>query len=607
MKNAQKQEIEQKKTQEEQVTNPRKPRKHKRHKYYAAKTLRGDDEIIFAAFDTETEGLGGKLLMIQWGIWGKVDYATGPDMVARFFDVLLDHPAPIIWYAHFAQYDWRYLMDYIIIHELDVEIGMRTDNDIYEIRIKRDDGKTCIMRDSFALWNSSLEKLAESFCPEIPKLKIDIQNFDPQNPEHITYAKRDVEILLKGLPRLDQKIHEHFGVHVNATTASTALKAWQRTLGADQVYDATEYGERELFIREAYYGGLVFLTDTATHHDCLTFDINSSYPYVMCEYGVPYGREMESHDYCESIPGIYRVRVKTPESLIVPILPARNEKGAMRWYRGIFDTVVTNRELIFAANHGYEILEVYEGICWEEMVYPFNALVEKCKSLRKQYKGQPEELLAKLMQNSLYGKFGSRRERREMYAAHAMADGDFADAAPYDESGDWYIKKALDITGRTLPAWAVFITAHARLRLLQAIYSVGVENVIYGDTDSITIKRGHEDTIDTGNEYGQFKLEKEWSEFRAIAPKVYSGILKDGTRKGAAKGLPRKNLTEKHWKELLEDGTTSASVLSLDSLRVSIKNGVRPARTLTRASSTLENSQNYEVLTSNKIALKVAS
>jgi DNA polymerase elongation subunit (family B) len=599
MKNAQKLAPVQNKT--------RKEGKSKRKKYYAAKTLRDDDEIIFAAFDTETEGLGGRLLMVQWGIFGKVDYATGPDMVARFFEVFLNYPSPVIWYGHFAQYDWRYLLDYVIEHALDVEIGMRTDNDIYEIRIKREDGQTCIMRDSFALWNSSLEKLAESFCPEIPKLKIEIDKFDPTDPAHIAYAKRDVEILMTGLPRLDQKINAHFGVHINATAASTALKAWQRTLDDAEIYDASEYGERELFVREAYYGGLVFLTDTAPHYDCLTFDINSSYPYVMCEYGVPYGREMESRDYCESIPGIYRVRVKAPDDLIVPILPARNEAGAMRWYRGTFDTVVTNRELIFAANHGYEILEVFEGICWEEMVFPFNALVEKCKTLRKQYRGQPEEMLAKLMQNSLYGKFGSRRERRKMFAAHSADDEDLDGAVPYDDAGAWYVKKEIDLNGRTLPAWAVFITAHARLRLLQAVYSVGVENVIYGDTDSITIKRGHGGALDVGGEYGQFKLEKEWAEFRAIAPKVYAGILRDGTRKGAAKGLPRKNLTAEHWRELLEDGATSASVLSLDSLRVSLKNGVRPARTLTRISSTLENSQNYETLTDNKIALKFAS
>lgn len=586
----------------------------KRPKYYGAKTLRGDDDIIFAGWDVETAGLGGDLLMVQWGIFGEIFTDSTPNMVQNFFDAIMQYPAPVVWFAHFAQYDWRYMMDYIIENELDVEIGMRTDNDVYEIRIKRPDGEKIIMRDSYALWNSSLEKLADSFCPEIPKLKIDIANFDSTNPEHIEYAKRDVQILLTGLPRLNQKIYEHFGVNVNATTASTSLKAWQKTLNEGEIYDASQLDEKEIFIRQAYYGGIVFLTDTARHADCRTYDINSSYPSVMCDLGVPYGRESYSTNYCDEIPGIYRCRVRAPANLRVPILPARNKKGHMRWYAGEFETCVTNRELIFAAANGYEILEIYEGIVWEKMIFPFNGFVDKCKKLRAEFTRwledgmrieDAEALLAKLLQNALYGKFGSRRERRKMMAAHSMGEDDFIGAIPYDENGNWYVKTDPDDTGRTLPVWAAFITAHARLRLLQAVYSVGVENVIYGDTDSITILAGSENGLNIGNEYGQFKLEKEWAEFRAIAPKVYSGILLNGQRKGAAKGLPKKNLTDTHWQQLLEDGETNASVLSLNSLRVTLKNGVKPAVLLMRKSSTLNNSQNYERLQNDQIALKM--
>lgn len=556
--------------------------------------------------------------MIQWGTpFEGIVTDSSENMIENFFSTILKYPSPCVWYAHFAQYDWRYFMDYIIEQELEVNIGMRTDNDVYEITITNAEGNKVVMRDSYAMWPSKLEALAKSFCPEIPKLEFDFESikFDPTNPEHVKYARRDVQILLTGLPRLNQKIHEHFGVNINATTASTALKAWQKTLKEGEYYDASQLDEREIFIRSAYYGGIVFLTNTKRHADCETFDINSSYPFAMCRYGVPYGRESLSTDYCEAVPGIYTVTVRAPANLKVPILPARNSKGHMRWFSGEFKTTVTNHELIFAAQHGYEILKVHEGIVWEKTVYPFNPLIEKCKSMRAEFvewdeTGKridlPEAILAKLMQNSLYGKFGSRRERRKMMAAHMMTEEDYEGAIPYDTDGHWYVKRDPDDTGRTLPAWAVFITAHARLRLLQAAYSVGVENVVYGDTDSITVRAGASNNkIDIGNEYGQFKLEKEWKEFRAIAPKVYSGILQDGKRKGAAKGLPKKNLTDQHWKDLLEDGKTQASVLSLNSLRVTLKNGVKPAVLLMRNSSTLNNSQNYENLQDGEISLKM--
>lgn len=577
--------------------------KSKRKKYYASSQVK-DDDIIVAAFDVETRGLGGELLSIQHGVYGRIEFDCSDNKVDNFYKRLFMNPWPVVWFAHNAQYDWRYLMDYLLDHQLDFEISMRTDNDIYEIQIKKN-GQKYVMRDSFALWGFSLEKLANSFCPEIPKMKIDIENFDVRNKEHVEYAKRDIQILLTGLPRLNTMLKEHFDVKPNATVAGTSLKGWQRTLSETATYNCSKFDEQELFVRQAYYGGLVFLTDTNLHYDCESYDINSSYPAVMCKYGVPYGRVVTSSDYMDDRPGIYHCVVKAPENLRVPIIPARDGRGSMRWYRGTFETVCTNRELVFAANNGYEVLEIVEGVVYEEIVFPFNNYIEKCKAIRKQFKSLPEEQVAKLMQNSLYGKFGSRRERRRVFAAQNSTEEELLDALPIDEDGKWYTKIEIDDGMRTLPQWAVFITAHARLRLLQAIYSVGVENVLYGDTDSITVKRGFADRIEIGSEYGQFKLEKTWKEFRAVAPKVYAGILSSGERIGAAKGLPRKNLNEGHWKELLEDGSTSAQALSLNSLRVSLKNGVKPAEILLRKSSTLANSINYEVLTDGKTRLKI--
>ena len=572
--------------------------------YYAAKTLRQEEEPVVCAIDTETAGLGGELLMCQWGLFDEVFVATGPGMVEKMFETVLQYPKPCIWYSHFAQYDWRYFLEYLTQTGLPIQIGMRTDTDIYEIRIENQDGDTVVLRDSFALWNSKLEKLAETFCPEFPKLDIDIEHFDPSNPDHIAYAKRDIEILLVGLPRLFDLIEKNFGVVAGATTAGTALKAWQKSLDFELIFDASVYGPKELFVREAYYGGLVFLTDTNKHENCVTFDLNSSYPYAMVKDGVPYGRTSSTDEYVDDKPGIYRCRVRAPDNLIVAILPARDNNGSMRWFKGEFETVVTNVELEFAKRHGYEVLEVYEGLTFEKMVYPFDDFVEHCKFLRKEYKNQPTEMVAKLMQNSLYGKFGSRRERLRMMQSESMTEEDKIDAKPYDDEGEWYTKKELDEDMRCLPQWAVFITAHARIRLLTAVYSIGPENVLYGDTDSITVKGGIEYEIDTGGEYGQWKLEKEWKHFRAIAPKVYSGLLQSGKWMGAAKGLPRKGITDRHWQELLEDGSSQATAISLDSLRVAMKKGLKPARQLIRKSSNLDNSSNFIALPDGSVSLK---
>ena len=584
--------------------------------YYAKKALHSDDDIIICAGDVETEGLGGKLLMIQWGMWGHVKTATGPNMLDEFFNDMLEFPKPAIWFFHFAQYDWRYFLDYFIEHELQVEIGMRTENDIYEIRVRRTESdQWSIMRDSWALWSHKLASLAESFCPELPKLNIEIENFDPTNPEHVEYAKRDVQILLIGLPRLFDMVKENFGINPSGTAAGTALKAWQYTLPKNEIINASEWGIEEAFIRQGYYGGLVFLTSNIAHQNCVTYDRNSSYPASMLEYGVPKGEPHYTNDFEDGYPGFYRVRVSAPDNLIVPILPARNDKGSMRWYRGTFETNVSMQELKFAVEHGYVVQELFEGYFFDDVIFPFEDFISHCKMIRKAFKDKTEEQVAKLMQNSLYGKFGSRRERLRLLNILTCDGDELIGAEPFDDAGKWYVKKELDEDMRCLPQWAAFITANARLSLLKQVYTIGPENVIYGDTDSITIKRGpHELLVDSGKEYGQWKLEKEWEVFRAIAPKVYSGILaadvgkyKAGEYLGAAKGLPRKGIEQKHLRDLLENGETQAQALSLASLKVAMKKGVLPAHTLLRHSSTLTNSMNFDADELGNVRVKYAN
>ena len=531
-------------------------------------------------------------------------------MIEQFISKICEYPEPYIHYAHHAQYDWRHILPWIVEHEVPCEICMRTETDIYEVRLNIGPVQV-IMRDSMAFWNSSLKKLAEAFCPEMPKgdLDFDKETFDPDNPVHESYARRDAAILAVALPRLNVRMQKHFGVSIAPTTAGTAVRAWQESLGDDEIYECSKNDDLEHFSREAYYGGLVFLTRNDKIGDgsevvAETFDINSSYPAQMLKYGVPHGRTMPSRNYMSPKMGIFRVRVRTPENIIVPILPRRNERGAMTWSRGEFETVCTNTELQFAVSHGYEVLEVYEGILWDEVIFPFAAFISKCRDIRFKYRDKPEEMLAKLMQNSLYGKFGSRRVRMRIF--HPETDEDYIGAIPLDECEYFWIKQEESDDMKCLPHWAVFITAHARLTLLRNIYAVGPEFVLYGDTDSITVMEGHAEKIDVGLEYGQFKLEKQWTEFRAIAPKVYTGVLGNGKYKGAAKGLPKKSMNDEKWRELLDHSKTSASALSLTSLRVAMAKGAKPATKMTRKSSSLANSANWE-LHGNNVRPKMAA
>ena len=148
------------------------------------------------------------MLAISAYIAGESYYWKGPDMLPDFIAKICEYPEPYVHYAHNAQYDWRYVLPYLAEYEIPCEICMRTETDIYEVRLFID-GNKIIMRDSFAFWNSTLKKLAAAYCPELPKGDIDFEKvtFDPDNPEHEMYSRRDAMILAVALPRLHRNEH----------------------------------------------------------------------------------------------------------------------------------------------------------------------------------------------------------------------------------------------------------------------------------------------------------------------------------------------------------------------------------------------------------------
>lgn len=562
-------------------------------KFYSSKNFDAETRRAYAAFDLETDGLGGAVLAASWCLEGdESHYLTGTpvDIIASLVDVLEAHPEPI-WYAHNAQYDWRYLISEFDLRAYDYELHLRTDNDVFEILAKE---PALTLRDSMALWPGTLRELAESFAPHLPKGDIDFEGgvkFQPKNPEHIAYAKRDAQALVEALAGFDARIHRHYGTHLQRTTASTALRAWRMTLGKGERYWNPE--EHEEFVREGYFGGLVFLTTGEEIPGAETYDINSSYPYVMRAYGVPYGRPIRSSRILWGQPGLYRVQVTTPDDLRIPILPKRITRGKSQsiiWPRGCFETVVTSAELEFAAEHGYQINRVIEGLSWEKTIFPFTDFVDMAENLRTEFKGRPEEKCAKLMQNSLYGKFGARRERRELF--RPRSDEETLGATPWDDEGKWYVRTVYQDDLLCFPQWAVFITAQARLRLLRTAYSVGTSNVIYGDTDSLTVRAGTGVAIETGTEYGQFKLEKTWTRFRAIAPKVYAGEVA-GVWKSACKGIPKKHIDSTLSRALFEDGYIADKISILPRFLQTLKK--TPGRTIVRESTDPQKSASWEI------------
>lgn len=587
----------------------------KKPQLYYAKSKVKNENVLYSTFDTETDGLGGELLCTTWSTPlepnGNIQLGT-ESLIWWFENVFLKLPFPCIHYAHFAQYDWRYLIPYLLQNKgayTKLEFNLRTDKDIYQITI-RHNKKKYIMRDSYAIYPHSLKEFSKRFSPDLEKLTLDFEktNFDVANHEHLEYAKRDAVALRQSLINYSNSVFQLFGVSLGHTVAGTSVKAWQQTFNDETIINYSKDDEREQFIRNGYYGGIVFLTSNKQHENCKTYDINSSYPYCMQAYPMPSGSPTLTDTYQPDTLGLYHVDIECPNTIRIPILPSRNSKGNMQWVTGRFETTITNFELEFAIKNGYVLHSIIKGMVWRSTINPFYDFVETCKGIRKRNKGGSFEIVAKLNQNALYGKFAAKRERHTIVIGREnLKDQEKAILLEPNLYDDVYVSKDYSEDMPCKPEWSCFITAYARLRLISTAYAIGINHVLYGDTDSLTIDSSADiSAIDIGNEYGQFKLEKEWACFRAIAPKTYAGCLVSGKWTGAGKGLSLKKMDQLKYKELYETGATAVEYQSLPSLMVALKKGIKPAAIANRISSKIENSQNYN-LQNGEIHLKCAN
>jgi hypothetical protein len=555
-----------------------------------------------AAFDFETRGLGGELLgysfailnergeLVDSGFFGLGDpLAISETHIADMcINRIVANPG-LLWYAHNASYDWRYILPRCVERGIKLEFLLGGGQSIIQVKIA-----DTLTRDSYSLFPQSLKKFADTYCPELPKLSIDVANFDPTNRDHREYALRDSVALAHSVHRHRAFVVEKFDVEIGVSAAGTSLKAFRVCMDSNELISGDD--SLDTFFRACYFGGYVAPLKVEPLKDCRTYDINSSYPYTMRKHGYPIGAPVKltpkNRDVMYTKPNYWRANVYCPPSVPVPVLPVRQKFGIM-WPRGSFEVFCTGAELAFAESIGYKI-ELIEGYGFATVnCNSFTSFVDKCETLRHAHKGESVETVIKLTQNSLYGKFGTRKERHSVI--HESDLDEHANSQPLELLPEYSIVREYDESVTCAPHVAAWITANARLNLFRAIYVGGAQHVAYCDTDSMTVTPGFDASkINVGKEYGQFKYEKTWRQFRAVAPKVYAGVLDTGAWYGACKGVPKP--TADQYAALYRGEQIEADYLSLPGACVYMKRGgAREAVAVTRKSTNPANVSGWNI------------
>ncbi len=392
--------------------------------------------------------------------------------------------------------------------------------------------------DSLKILPFSVEQIAKSFNLSISKLELDYLKEREKGhiltPEEEDYIKNDVKIVAQALQVVFSEDLQKMTIGANA------LGNYKKILTARKFehYYPNLDKEVDKDIRQAYKGGFTYLNPIYKEVDVgagVVLDVNSLYPSVMYECLLPFGdgvyyegKYKEDRVYPLYIQMI-TCRFKLKKNKI-PTIQLKNH----RYFFGneylessndeIECLVLTSVDLkLFLEQYEVTDLTFHSGWKFKGIKGLFKEYIDKWITVKNEATlsgNKGRRTLAKLMLNSLYGKFAT--------ALTASSKIPLLE----DDIVHYEMEEAKDKKGIYLPV-ACFITAYARektIRTSQAIkdYSLkkyGVDMYCYSDTDSIHTTLPREDLTKfcqiSDTTLGWWKIESEFTRAKFIRQKCY--------------------------------------------------------------------------------------
>lgn len=480
------------------------------------------------------------------------------------------------FYAHNGgSFDFLFLLTWLREHRDEYEFEVvPVQSSIQTIRVWRlpEDPEKPITEkweflDSFKLMPMSLDKAAKGF--KVATKKQHDLGIHEDDPSWSAYLKADCVALDQVLAKFYALVENYpkdggLGGEVGMTTPSTSMRLFRRGyLGQEGVpgridryahWDDCKGAEDETcggcchaWVRQGYYGGRTELFETYGT-DIHYYDINSSYVASMTEE-MPIGKrrvevfpepvelgvrtDYDHRWHTQGIAGGFvECTVYVPPECRIPPLPHPDpQTGKLRFPSGQFHGVWSTEELELLSDPavGGEVRYV-RRVTWFEKKAMFARMVMALWVLRDKTLSTFDEalsLLAKLLGNALYGKFGMKHERTSVvfeqdakYGTCFLCREELEDEPGRDEEGNakqalcddcegskpaspdaetdvWYQQKRVDAP-YIIPHVAAWITSLARVRLWRYLKAAvqghgprcsgdgcpGCGRLLYCDTDS---------------------------------------------------------------------------------------------------------------------------
>lgn len=381
----------------------------------------------------------------------------------------------------------------------------------------------------------SLKKLGKMVG--LPKLDVD---FNEDNPEKLkVYCRRDVEILKATMEGYWAFLDKHDLGKFVASRAGQAFIAYRHRF---MLTDISVHRDEDIseFERESYFGGRVEcgFIGKASGGPFVSLDVNSMYPYVMRTFRYP----TQLHDE-KTNPSLSDLKMALRTKCVIarvylntdePAYPVKHNNRLV-FPVGQFPCVLCTESLRYAIEKNHLVKIGHMSTYKAENI--FANYVDYFYDLKVKYSKEKNKImttLAKYFLNCLYGKFGQKSPLIEE-----------EEEITYD---GYYREESLDlVTGKTevvtklfnklfitygektasnsFVAVASHVTDNARLLLYSLMRCVGLDNVLYCDTDSLKIRTVHEAKLSEWldqYELGKLKAEDRSDTLDIRAPKDYA-------------------------------------------------------------------------------------
>lgn len=332
----------------------------------------------------------------------------------------------------------------------------------------------------------SIAAIAKSFNLPCSKGEIDYNVYrEPgwtMTPQEVDYLKRDCTILAMALK-------EQFDNGLTKMTIGSDAMDWFKSPSFGAFFPVLD-PQIDKECRAAYKGGWVYCNKPGDYAASVCFDVNSLYPFVMRSFPMPCGQPLwfdGAYSQDNDFP-LYIITFYADFKLKPGFLPTIQLKHS-RWHAST-DYItehygITLQEPLTLTSVDYDLFlmhyDVFEisfvgGYKFRQINHVFDDYIDHWSHIKETSKGGKRQL-AKLMLNSLYGKFGKNPDttRKDLN----FYDNKFhTKTAPKELSPTVYVPLA------------AFVTAYARRHTI-SYAQPNFDRFIYADTDSIHLE-GHD-------------------------------------------------------------------------------------------------------------------